>query len=390
MKWWLRAVVGSGAVTALVGLGSVYVALSRPLVYENSPTAVSSTTENPPRDLIEVVEVSPESRWPLPLDTDEYDARLLRMVHYTPRTEVVRVGTSTATTTRLVNPLQYSSSTNVTVAGARWPARAPYPHGGALLPFERIVAYYGNFYSTRMGILGEYEPDEVLARLASTSAAWEMADPDTPVRPAIHHISMVAQSEPGADGMWRNVMPGEHIEKAYQMAKSINGILFIDLQVGLSTLQAELPQFRSFLERPEVHLGIDPEFSMTRGDAPGTVIGTFDAADINYAINYLSGIVRDKELPPKVLVIHRFTQNMVTNYQAITPTPEVQVVMHMDGWGPVPLKKDTYRSIIEPEPVQFAGLKIFYKNDLKPPSTGLFSPTEALLLQPAPLYIQYQ
>ena len=31
----------------------------------------------------------------------------------------------------------------------------PYPNPGALLPFHRIVAYYGNFYSTHMGVLGE-------------------------------------------------------------------------------------------------------------------------------------------------------------------------------------------------------------------------------------------
>ena len=373
-----------------VGGLTAYTFLSVPTVYERPLLSQSEDTSTTTEEVAKTV--VPDPTWPLPLATKEYDERLLAMVNYTPKEETVVTGhgTSTATTTRLLNPLQYSSSTNVTVAGERWPATVPYPHGGAILPFERIVAYYGNFYSTRMGILGEFESEEVLARLASTSAAWEAADPDTPVRPAIHHIAMVAQGDAGTDGMWRNVMPDEHIEKAYQMAQSIDGILFIDLQVGLSTLPRELPKFRSFLERPEVHVGIDPEFSMKGGNAPGTVIGTFDAADINYVIEYMSEIVREKQLPPKVLVVHRFTQNMVTNYQDIEPTPEVQVVMHMDGWGPVELKKGTYRHYIEPEPVQFTGLKIFYKNDLKPPSTGLFSPAEAIRLQPAPLYIQYQ
>jgi hypothetical protein len=190
--------------------------------------------------------------------------------------------------------------------------------------------------------------------------------------------------------MYRNVMPDREIQKAYDMAKTIDGIMFIDLQVGLSTLQRELPQFRDWLARPEVHLGLDPEFSMKAGNPPGTVIGTFDAADINYAIEFLSEIVRQEELAPKVLVVHRFTQNMVTNYQDIKPTPEVQVVMHMDGWGPRDLKRSTYSRVIIPEPVQFAGLKIFYKNDMKPPSTGIFSPAEALELDPKPIYIQYQ
>ncbi len=29
----------------------------------------------------------------------------------------------------------------------RWPAKAPYPLPGAILPFHRIVAFYGNLYS---------------------------------------------------------------------------------------------------------------------------------------------------------------------------------------------------------------------------------------------------
>jgi len=328
--------------------------------------------------------------WPATLDQVTYDQLLLDLVDYVPPQPVATTSTSSLLVATDESSLRYSSSTNVTVAGQVWPPAAPYPHGGAILPFERIVAYYGNFYSTRMGILGEYPRAEVLARLASTSAAWEAADPDTPVRPAIHYIAMVAQAEAGSDGMYRNVMPDEHIERAYSMAKEIDGIMFLDLQVGLSTIERELPQFREYFTRPEVHLGIDPEFSMKTGDKPGTVIGSFNAADINFTIDWLSEIVREHQLPPKVLILHRFTQNMVQGYGEIQPTPEVQVVMHMDGWGSTELKTSTYRRVVEPEPVQFAGLKIFYKNDLKAPSTGIFTPAEALQLHPEPVYIQYQ
>jgi len=40
--------------------------------------------------------------------------------------------------------------------------------------------------------------------------------------------------------------------------------------------------------------------------------------------------------------------------------------------------------------VQFTGIKLFYKNDLKPPSTGMLTTTQVLNLTPAPIYIQYQ
>ena len=37
----------------------------------------------------------------------------------------------------------------------KWPVKTPYPLPGALLPYNRIIAFYGNLYSKRMGILGE-------------------------------------------------------------------------------------------------------------------------------------------------------------------------------------------------------------------------------------------
>jgi hypothetical protein len=315
------------------------------------------------------------SSWPEEIDTKRYDELMLKLAWYRP-----------ATTTELV----YSSSTNVTIKGKQWPTDAPYPHGGAILPFKRILAFYGNLYSTRMGILGELPADQMLAKLQSTKEQWEAADPTTPVLPAVHYIAIVAQADGGADGMYRAVMPEKEIDKAHELAKRANGILILDLQVGKSTIQTELPKFNKYLEQPDVHLGMDPEFSMKSGHKPGDVVGTYDATDINYVINYLSEIVKEKQLPPKVLIVHRFTKNMVTQASSITPTREVQVVMHMDGWGPQANKIGTYNSFVAPEPVQFTGLKIFYKNDLKPPSTGLLTPKEVLRLNPVPIYIQYQ
>jgi len=376
--------IGVGFVVVVYAASAVFY---QPPVYHRADATVLSSEATSTEQIAEEVFVP---TWPLPLDTADYDSRLLRLISYVPPQPIVTTSTSSLPVVASAPTPQYSSSTNVTIPGQAWPPAAPYPHGGAILPFERIVAYYGNFYSTRMGILGEFPREQVLAQLASTSAAWEAADPDTPVRPAIHYIAMVAQAEAGSDGMYRNVMPDEHIERGYSMAKEIDGIMFLDLQVGLSTIQRELPQFREYFTRPEVHLGIDPEFSMKTGDRPGTVIGSFNAADINFTIEWLSEIVRENELPPKVLVLHRFTQNMIQGYQDIRPTPEVQVVMHMDGWGSTELKTSTYRRVVEPEPVQFAGLKIFYQNDLKPPSTGIFTPSEALNLHPKPVYIQYQ
>src|SRR3989344_4798610 len=94
---------------------------------------------------------------PLPeLDKDDYNARLLALAHVSTSTPV----SSTATTSIRI----------ATTTSLRWPVSTVYPNAGALLPFKRVVAYYGNFYSKGMGVLGEYPTDEMLAMLASTTA----------------------------------------------------------------------------------------------------------------------------------------------------------------------------------------------------------------------------
>jgi hypothetical protein len=341
--------------------------------------------------VVETLEGEVSLAWPAVLDTVEYDKRLLDLANFI-APKPVTVDPNSTSSVDVATPILpvYGGNNNVVVPGENWPASAPYPNGDAILPFKRILAYYGNFYSKQMGILGEYEPDEVLRRLSVEKEKWEAADPNTPVMPAIEYIAMVAQADAGADGMYRAMMPEVEIEKAHELAKKANAILILDMQIGLSTIDRELPKFKKYMERPDVHLALDPEFSMKSGDKPGTVIGTFNSQDINYVINYLSDIVKENKLPPKVLLVHRFTDKMVTGAEQINPTPEVQVVVVMDGWGPKDLKRGTYAQVIEPEPVQFAGIKIFYKNDLKTPSTGIMTPSDVLSLNPKPIYIQYQ
>jgi hypothetical protein len=274
----------------------------------------------------------------------------------------------------------------------KWPVKnQPYPLDGAILPFKRIVCYYGNLYSKKMGALGEYAPKDMLSRLDAEVKRWEKADPSTPVQPALHYIAVVAAGDPGKAGKYRTRMPFKQIDSVMTISRmKKNMIVFLDIQVALGTIQEELPQLEEYLKLPNVHLGIDPEFSMKDGSLPGRRIGTYDASDINYCSNYLAGLVKKYNLPPKVFVVHRFTRKMVTNYQNIKLRPEVQMVMHMDGWGEPELKKGTYRHFIYPEPVQFTGFKIFYKNDLKKAPNRLMTPEELMKLKPIPSYIQYQ
>jgi hypothetical protein len=298
------------------------------------------------------------------------------------------------TTLKPLDTLKYDSLYRKLANGdktGKWPVKhAPRPLPGAILPFYRVVAYYGNMYSKNMGVLGQYPPKVMLAKLKAEVKVWEKADTTTPVMPALHYICVTAQADAGSNGLHNLRMPFKQIDSALHMARSVNGLLFLDVQVGFSTVEKEIPRLEKYLQMPDVELGIDPEFSMKEGSTPGKRIGTFDATDVNYVTEYLASLVKKYHLPPKIFVLHRFTQRMVTNYQNIKLRPEIQFVMDMDGWGGIALKKDTYRYIVAHEPVQFTGFKLFYKNDIKKDTKQMLTPKEVLALKPAPIYIQYQ
>jgi hypothetical protein len=326
-------------------------------------------------------------------DTGKTSNLLSQKKDTTPGATNKEAGTSESTNSATLDTVLYnqliSHITNRDSSG-RWPVKSAYPLPGAIFPFKRVVAYYGNLYSKQMGILGELPRKQMLEKLQGEVKKWQAADTTIQVIPALHYIAITAQQSPGKGGNYRLRMPFHQIDSVLSMAKEINALVFLDIQVGLSTLQKELPEFEKYLKMPHVHFGIDPEFSMKGGQAPGKVVGSFDAADINYVTDYLAKLVKENNLPPKILIVHRFTQKMVTNYKQIKLRPEVQIVMDMDGWGHQARKINTYQQFVYKEPVQFTGFKIFYKNDLKEAKSHIMTPEEVLRLKPQPIYIQYQ
>jgi hypothetical protein len=328
-----------------------------------------------------------------------YNAKLLSLANLQPRPGCSKDAVATSRTGRRSTYRTVSESEGTEVAPREaafhpcssplWPVDSPYPDSGAVLPFKRIVAYYGNFYSKRMGVLGEYTPDKVLSMLESTAKAWAAADPSTPVVPAVDYIAVAAQNVPWKDGKYRFRMPAKQIDKAISMGDRIHGLVFLDVQTGWSTVEAEVPRLAPYLKMPNVELALDPEFALVEGKRPGTRVGTMNAAEINYAARFLAKIVQENHLPPKILVVHRFTERMVTDFRDIKPLPEVQIVMDMDGFGSPVLKTSTYKSYIARQPVQFTGFKLFYKNDVKI-GGALMTPAQVLSLSPQPSFILYQ
>ncbi len=267
------------------------------------------------------------------------------------------------------------------------PPPLPEPAAG-WLPAYRIVSYYGNPLSPAMGVLGWYPPAETMQKLTAQAAAYTAADPAHPAVPAIELVADVAQASPGSGGLYRLRMSSAMIAGELALARQNHALLILDLQVGRSTVEQEVPYFLPFLSQPDVMLALDPEFDMPPGEVPGQEIGTMSATDINWAISYVSSLVRRLGLPPKIVIVHQFLPSMVTDWQAIRGQPGVQFVMDTDGYGGQGIKLANYQHFIADQPippVRYGGIKLFYKYDV-----NLMTPAQIVALQPPPSLVIYQ
>ena len=104
------------------------------------------------------------------------------------------------------------------------------------------MAFYGNPLSKRMGILGEIEPEaDASAAGGRRPPQWAAADSGQKVLPALHLIATVAQGYPGPARKYRLQMPDSVIERVASWAEKRGWLLILDIQPGLSTVEAELP-----------------------------------------------------------------------------------------------------------------------------------------------------
>ena len=259
------------------------------------------------------------------------------------------------------------------------------PLAGALLPDYRIVAYYGHPHDANMGIVGEMPLDELTKKLRKQADAFEAADPSRPVVPALELIATVAQRDPGFDGTYILDTDHETLREYIDFASRHDMLVILDLQIGRGSVANEIEKVRDLLEQPNVHLALDPEFAIAEGETPGDHIGSLDADSIAYAQQVLAEISTEQGIPPKMLIVHQFREDMISNKGALAPMPGVQLVIDADGFGEPELKTFVYNYLVRDEPIEFGGIKLFYNQD-----TPLMKPREILDLVPAPDVIIYQ
>lgn len=254
-----------------------------------------------------------------------------------------------------------------------------------LLPANRILLFYGFPGNTTMGILGEHAMDDLLALLKTQADAYQQADPARPVLIGFEVVASVAQPDPQADGSYLLDAPAELLDKYANFAEQNGILLFLDVQVGKRKVADEVKGLQPWLEKPFVHLAIDPEFAVRDGQIPSVDIGQIDASDVTLSQNWLVDLAKQHNLPPKVLVVHQFHDGMIENKGKIAPVAGVQLVIDADGWGPPDSKKSTYNYVNKLQEIEYNGIKLFYKQD-----DPIMTPEEILKLDPVPDVVIYQ
>lgn len=263
------------------------------------------------------------------------------------------------------------------------------PADGSILPYYRVVSYYGQPHNSSMGILGEYAVNDDIAGLHAAlqeqAAEFELVDPSRPVKLAFEVIATVAQGDAMSDGSWLLSTDDPTIQEFVDYAAEHDMLVILDVQIGRRGVPGELELIRHWLEHPHVHLALDPEFAMAEGEIPGEHIGQIDAADVLYAQQFLAEITAEHGLPPKILIVHQFHYTMIKNKADVRPYPGVQLVIDMDGHGPPPMKYETYGVMNTQHPIEFNGIKLFYEFD-----QPILTPEEVVALDPIPDVVIYQ
>jgi hypothetical protein len=256
------------------------------------------------------------------------------------------------------------------------------PRGGRrIFPRFRVVAFDGVPGNPALGPIGRMNPDKAARELERQASAYRTSNRE--LLPAFHLIAVVAQADPGEDGLYRQGLDRAVLDEYLKAARRHDMLLLLDIQPGHAEFIDEVENFESFLREPDVGIALDPEWHLEEGEVPGTNLGSVHADAVNEVAEYMQEIAAEEDLPEKLLLIHQFDASMIENRDEIRDQPRVAVAFSIDGFGSPDLKRGVYRRLAPRE--QRSGFKLFYEEDYP-----VMSPDSVLRLRPQPQVIVYE
>lgn len=263
------------------------------------------------------------------------------------------------------------------------------PGGGfQILPSaqpRRYVAFYGHPVATGLGALGEQGPAETLDRMQPLLA--EYAADGSQVIPTFEIIATIASAGP-TDGDYSEEWPVETFTEWIRVAQDNGGYVILDLQPGREDFLSQAKQYEELLKLPYVGLALDPEWRLLPDEVHLRQIGHVQAAEVNTVVDWLADLVRDNGLPQKMLIIHQFTSTMIVDRETLKQRPELQMVIQIDGQGPIPAKDETYAFLTAG--TEQAHWRWGWKNFFDEDSPETASPAFTINHTPVPVFVSYQ
>lgn len=264
------------------------------------------------------------------------------------------------------------------------------PGGGFhVLPREglrRYLAFYGHPETAALGALGEQGPAETRARMDEFVQAY--AGDGAQVIPTFEMIASVASAGPGEDGDYSFEWPVDTFTPWIDYATENGMYVVLDLQSGREDFLSQAMLYEELLLRPNVGLALDPEWRLTNDQVHLQQTGTVDAAEINETVDWVADLVRDNGLPQKMMMVHQFRTDMISNRGDIAQRPEIQMIVQMDGDGTEAQKDATWSRLHEGagDAHWSWGWKNFFDED----EPGPPSPESTMGKVPTPVYVSYQ
>jgi hypothetical protein len=270
------------------------------------------------------------------------------------------------------------------VASETVPGKSPLRNASFLLNND-ILAFYGNPLSRNMGILGRYTKEELSTQLDSLAEEYRTANGGREVIKAFYIIYGTVW--PGGE---IGILKQSVLEDYISFALERNILVFIDHQIGRYDPVESLKTMLPYLQYPNVHLALDPEWRTTK---PMEDIGTVSAAEINLAQQVMEDYIREHQLGERMLVIHQFNWRMIGEREKVRSSSSLVRLVHCaDGFGPPDLKRRSYAYNALARNIPIKAFKLFYNFGI--PGAGyddpLLTPKEVMELDPRPYIIIYQ
>ncbi len=260
------------------------------------------------------------------------------------------------------------------------------PGGGrTMFPDRRLVAFYGATHTGVLGVLGEQGPAEGLERMAPYLE--EYAADGVQSIPTFEMIATLATARAGRDGDYSGEISVEDMMPWVEFAAREGVYVVLDLQPGRTDFLTQAKYYEELLVLPHVGLALDPEWRLKPNQVHLRQIGSVDASEVNAVAEWLAALVRRERLPQKLLMVHQFRFTMIRDRETIATPPELAVVIHMDGQGPLATKYETWGALTAGTDDQgwHWGWKNFFDED-----SPLATPEQVLELSPLVVFVSYQ